>query len=447
MSQAASTTSGQQPAGRAAARRVAVASALGTTVEYYDFTLYATTAALVFDKIFFPSVSPAVGALASFSTFFVGYLARPLGGVLFGHFGDRLGRKTMLVTTLLIMGLGTVLIGLLPSYDKIGVAAPILLVVIRLLQGLGMGGEYGGGVLMAMEFAPRGKQGFYTSLVHIGTPAGVLIPVGVVSVLDTTMSDAQFESWGWRIPFLLSAVLIGLGLYLRLKIGESPEFTKFREEADSHKAPAAVVVQRQLRDVLLSIVAKIAESGLFNVYYVVALSYATTQLGMSKTPVLIGILIACALECLTLPFFGRLSDRIGRRKLYIGGALFQVVLAVPFFLLMDTRNPVLITVAMALGLAVGHGAMYGAQAALFANLYPVDVRYTGLSITQQFGATLGGGLSPLLGSALIVAGGGGWGWVVAYVVGVAVLSSLCTIPLRRGENVVAQLDTPLGATR
>ncbi|KAA9161335.1 MHS family MFS transporter [Amycolatopsis acidicola] len=439
---------GAQPVDRAAARRVAIASALGTTVEYYDFTLYATTAALVFNKIFFPSVSSAVGALASFSTFFVGYLARPLGGVLFGHFGDRLGRKAMLVTTLLIMGLGTVLIGVLPSYGSIGIAAPILLVVIRLLQGVGMGGEYGGGVLMAMEFAPRNRQGFYTSLVHIGTPAGVLIPVGVVSILDTVMTDAQFESWGWRIPFLLSAVLIAVGLYLRLKISESPEFRRFRAEADSHKVPVAAVAKHHLRDVLASIVAKIAESGLFNVYYVVALSYATTQLHMAKTPVLLGILIACALECLTLPYFGRLSDRIGRRRLYIAGALFQLVLAVPFFLLMDTRNPVLITVAMSLGLAVGHGAMYGAQAALFANLYPVDVRYTGLSITQQFGATLGGGLSPLLGSALIVAGGGSWGWVVVYMIAVAVVSSLCTVPLRRGEiTTTPKVTTTTGAAR
>lgn len=418
---------------RAAARRVAVASALGTTVEYYDFTLYSTTAALVFDKVFFPTTSSAVGLLASFSTFFVGYLARPLGGILFGHFGDRLGRKAMLITTLLIMGLGTVLIGLLPSYGTIGVAAPILLVTIRLLQGIGMGGEYGGGVLMALEYAPRNRQGFYTSLVHIGTPAGVLIPVGLVSILTSAMGDAQFQAWGWRVPFLLSIVLIGVGLYLRLRVSESPEFQRFRAEAESHRVPVARVARDHLRDAVASIVAKIAESGLFNVYYVVALAYATTQLHIPETQVLIGVLVACALECLTLPLFGRLSDRIGRRRLYIAGAVFQLVLAVPFFLLVDTRNPVLVGLAMTLGLAVGHGAMYGAQAALFANLYPVSVRYTGLSVTQQFGATLGGGLSPLLGSALIAAAGGGWIGVVGYMVAVAVLSSVCTVPLRRGD--------------
>jgi MFS family permease len=345
-----------------------------------------------------------------------------------------LGRKAILVVTLLLMGLGTFVVGILPSYASIGVAAPILLVVIRLIQGIGMGGEYGGGVLMAMEYAPRRRQGFFTSLVHIGTPAGVLLPVGFVSILDVFMPEATFEAWGWRIPFLFSIVLIGVGLYLRLRISESPEFARLRERREVRKVPLAELGRGHIGDVLLSIVAKIAESGLFNVYYVVALTYATSQLGMAKIPVLIGILIACALECVTLPLFGALSDRIGRRKVYIGGALFQVLLGVPFFLLVDTRNPVLVTLAMVLGLAVGHGSMYGAQAALFANLYPVGVRYTGLSITQQFGATLGGGLSPLLGAALIAADGGGWTWVVAYVVGVAALSSLCTVPLRRGED-------------
>lgn len=432
---AAVTEPPSAPADPATARRVAIASALGTTVEYYDFTLYSTTAALVFDKVFFPTASSAVGLLASFSTFFVGYLARPLSGILFGHFGDRLGRKAMLVITLLIMGLGTTLIGLLPSYGTIGAAAPLLLVTIRLLQGIGMGGEYGGGVLMALEFAPPRRQAYYTSLVHVGTPAGVLIPVALVSILTSALTPAQFQAWGWRLPFLLSIVLIGVGLYLRLRVSESPEFRRFRAAATSHRVPAARVVRHHLRDAVSSIVAKIAESGLFNIYYVVALAYATTQLHMPRTPVLIGVLIACALECVTLPLFGRLADHIGRRRVYIGGALFQLALAVPFFLLVDTRNPVLITIAMALGLALGHGAMYGAQAALFANLYPVDVRYTGLSITQQFGATLGGGLSPLLGAALIAATGGGWTGVVVYMAGVAILSSLCTIPLRRGELV------------
>jgi MFS family permease len=414
-------------------RKVVTASALGTTVEYYDFTLYATTAALVFDKVFFPDASPLVGTLAAFATYFVGYAARPLGGILFGHFGDRLGRKNVLIITMLMMGLGTFAIGLLPSYDSIGVAAPVLLVLIRLVQGLGMGGEYGGGVLMALEYSPRSRQGFFTSLVHIGTPAGVLIPVGLVSILDATLPSGAYDSWAWRMPFLASILLVGVGIWMRLHVTESPEFVKMREDREVQSLPVKQVLTRQPATVVLSVLAKIAESGLFNIYYVVAITYVTTELDLAKGPVLLAVLIACAVECVTLPYFGALSDRVGRRKVYIFGAAFQAVLALPFFLLMETGQFWGYTVGMTLGLGVGHAAMYGAQGALFSNLYPVNVRYTGLSVTQQIGATLGGGLSPLIGTALLSAAGGHWSWLIAYCVGVAVLSGLAATRLRAGE--------------
>ena len=419
--------------GRTPLRRVVWASALGTTVEYYDFTLYATTAALVFNDVFFPAETPLVGTLAAFATFFVGYLARPLGGLIFGHFGDRLGRKNVLIITMLMMGAGTFAIGLIPSYDSIGVAAPLLLVLIRLVQGLGMGGEYGGGVLMALEYSPRERQGLSTSLVHIGTPAGVLLPVGLVTLLDAVLPEGAYESWAWRLPFLLSIVLIGVGFYIRLHLSESPAFVKMRAEREVRRVPVKEVFGRHLGSVALSILAKIAESGLFNVYYVVAIAYATTGLGLPRGPVLLAVLIACLAECFTLPLFGALSDRIGRRRVYIAGALFQAVLAVPFFLLVQTGDFALTTIAMVLGLAVGHGSMYGAQAALFANLYPVQIRYTGLSVTQQVGATLGGGLAPLAGTALLAAGGGHWTWLVAYMIGVALMSSFAAAGLSRGE--------------
>ncbi|MEV7124697.1 MFS transporter [Streptomyces sp. NPDC093260] len=414
-------------------RKVVTASALGTTVEYYDFTLYATTAALVFDKVFFPDASPLVGTLAAFATYFVGYAARPLGGILFGHFGDRLGRKNVLIITMLMMGLGTFAIGLLPSYGSIGVAAPVLLVVIRLVQGLGMGGEYGGGVLMALEYSPRTRQGFFTSLVHIGTPAGVLIPVGLVTVLDATLPSGSYDSWAWRMPFLASILLVGVGIWMRLHVTESPEFVRMREDREVQSLPVKQVFTRQPATIVLSVLAKIAESGLFNIYYVVAITYVTTELDLAKGPVLLAVLIACAVECVTLPYFGALSDRIGRRKVYVFGAAFQAVLALPFFLLMETGQFWGYTVGMTLGLGVGHAAMYGAQGALFSNLYPVNVRYTGLSVTQQIGATLGGGLSPLIGTALLSAAGGHWSWLIAYCVGVAVLSGLAATRLRAGE--------------
>ncbi|MFE2759538.1 MFS transporter [Streptomyces halstedii] len=421
------------PASRASLRKVVTASALGTTVEYYDFTLYATTAALVFDKIFFPDASPLVGTLAAFATYFVGYAARPLGGIIFGHFGDRIGRKNVLITTMLMMGLGTFAIGLLPSYDSIGIAAPLLLVLIRLIQGLGMGGEYGGGVLMALEYSPPSRQGFFTSLVHIGTPAGVLIPVGLVTVLDNALPSGSYDAWAWRLPFLASILLVGVGVWMRLHVTESPEFVKMRQDREVQSLPVREVLTRRTRTVVLSVLAKIAESGLFNIYYVVAITYVTTELDLPKGPVLLAVLIACAVECLTLPFFGALSDRVGRRKVYVAGALFQAVLALPFFLLVETGQFWAYTLGMTLGLGIGHAAMYGAQGALFSNLYPVDVRYTGLSVTQQVGATLGGGLSPLIGTALLAVGGGHWSWLIVYCVGVAVVSGLAASRLRQGE--------------
>lgn len=421
------------PESRASLRKVVTASALGTTVEYYDFTLYATTAALVFDKVFFPDASPLVGTLAAFATYFVGYLARPLGGIIFGHYGDRIGRKNVLIVTMLMMGIGTFAIGLLPSYDSIGIAAPLLLVLIRLIQGLGMGGEYGGGVLMALEYSPPRRQGFFTSLVHIGTPAGVLIPVGLVTILDSTLPADSYDSWAWRLPFLASILLVGVGIWMRLHITESPEFVKMRQDREVQSLPAREVLTRRTRTVVLSVFAKIAESGLFNIYYVVAITYVTTELDLPKGPVLLAVLIACAVECLTLPFFGSLSDRIGRRKVYVAGALFQAVLALPFFLLIETGQFWAYALGMTLGLGVGHAAMYGAQGALFSNLYPVNVRYTGLSVTQQIGATLGGGLSPLIGTVLLSAGGGHWSWLVAYCVAVAVVSGLAASRLRQGE--------------
>jgi MHS family shikimate/dehydroshikimate transporter-like MFS transporter len=296
-----------------------------------------------------------------------------------------------------------------------------------------MGGEYGGGVLMALEYSPPRRQGLFTSLVHIGTPAGVLLPVGLVTLLDSTLPAGAYDAWACRLPFLASILLILVGVYIRLRVSESPEFVKAREQREVQSLPVKEVFARHGLKVVLSILAKVAESGLFNVYYVVAIAYVTTELGLPREPVLVAVLIACLLECATLPLFGALSDRIGRRRVYIGGALFQILLAIPFFLMVETGDFWLTTLAMTLGLAVGHGAMYGAQAALFANLYPVAVRYTGLSATQQIGATLGGGLAPLAGTALLAAGGGHWTWLVAYAIGIAAISSIAATQLGSGE--------------
>jgi len=410
-------------------RTVAVASAIGNMIEYYDFTLYATATALVFNKIFFPSTDPLVGSLLAFATFFVGYCARPLGGVLFGHFGDRVGRKTALLLTILIMGLGTFLIGFMPTYGQIGVLAPICLIVLRLLQGIGIGGEYGGGMVMTVEHAPADRRGFFSSLVHIGVPAGFLIPIALLGILSVYMSEADFLSWGWRIPFLFSIVLVGIGLFIRFRISETPAFRRVLAEEGPAGVPVVEAVRNHAGNILFGIGAKIAESGLFNIYAVFAITYCKTKLGLPTQTILNGVLIGCALECLTLPFFGALSDRIGRRTVYVGGMIFQVFLALIFFQMLDTGQTSLIWLAIALGLAVGHGSVYGAQGAYFSELFPARIRYSGLSLVQQLGPILGGGLSPLVATALLAEYGSSL-WVAGYMVAMALLSAACTFALR-----------------
>ncbi len=413
-----------------AMRKVALASAIGNTIEYYDFTLYATATALVFNKIFFPTHDPLVGTLAAFATFFVGYCARPLGGILFGHFGDRVGRKTALLLTMIIMGVGTFLIGLVPSYDSIGVWAPITLLLLRLAQGIGIGGEYGGGMVMTIEHAPADRRGFFSSLVHIGVPAGFLVPIALLGVLSSQMSEASFISWGWRLPFLFSVVLVAVGLFIRFQISETPEFKKVLAKGETAAVPVIEAVNSHPRNVLLGIGAKIAESGLFNIYAVFAIAYCVDVLGLPRQTILNGVLVGCALECFTLPVFGALSDRVGRRAVYIGGLLFQVALAFVFFAMLDSGSVTYIWLAIALGLAVGHGSVFGAQGAFFAELFPARIRYSGLSLVQQIGPILGGGMSPLLATTLLSRYPGNVTPIALYMALMAVVSAVCALGLR-----------------
>lgn len=411
-------------------RRVALASAIGNTIEYYDFTLYATATALVFNKIFFPSDNPLVGTLAAFATFFVGYCARPLGGILFGHFGDRVGRKTALMITMIIMGMGTFLIGLVPTYASIGIWAPISLLLLRLVQGIGIGGEYGGGMVMTVEHAPPERRGFFSSLVHVGVPAGFLIPIALLGLLSANMSEDSFLSWGWRLPFLASIVLVLLGLFIRFQISESPVFKQVLEEGEAAEIPLVEAVRSHRPNIILGIGAKIAESGLFNVYAVFAITYCVSVLGLPRTLILNGVLFGCALECFTLPMFGALSDRFGRKPVYIFGLVFQAALALVFFTMLDTKETTMIWLAIALGLAVGHGSVFGAQGAFFAELFPARIRYSGLSLVQQIGPILGGGLSPLVATSLLAEYGGTTLPIAIYMALMAVVSGICASLLR-----------------
>jgi MHS family shikimate/dehydroshikimate transporter-like MFS transporter len=382
---------------------VAIASLVGTTIEWYDFFLYGTAAALVFNRLFFPTFDPIAGTLASFGTYAVGFAARPIGGIVIGHYGDRVGRKTMLVFTLVVMGLATMLIGVLPTYAAIGPWAAVLLVILRLAQGFGVGGEWGGAVLMAVEHAPPARRGFYGSWPQMGVPAGLLLSTSVFS-LFAGLPDAQFLAWGWRIPFLLSGLLVIIGLMIRLRLLETPAFAKLKHGAREVRLPIVDVLRRYQREVAVAVGARIAENGGFYIYSVFALVYGTQHVRMPRQMILNGVLIGAAIDLMLMPIFGALSDRVGRRPVYLFGAVMTGVSAFPLFWLLDTASPVLVWSGLSLAF-VGHAAMYAPQAAFFAELFGTDVRYSGASLGSQLASVLAGGLSPFIATALLSAYG------------------------------------------
>ena len=407
-------------------RRVVLASFIGTTIEWYDYFIYGTAAALVFNKLFFPSLDPFTGTVAAFGTFAVGFFARPIGGLVFGHYGDKLGRKTMLVTTLVMMGVATFLIGCLPTYTAIGVAAPVLLVVLRFIQGFGVGGEWGGAVLMVVEHGHQGRRGFYASWAQAGVPIGLLLATGIFSLLNAQLTDEQFIAWGWRVPFLIGILLLVVGLYIRLAILESPLFKKLQEEEPDRPAPIREVLRKHPRNILIAMGARFAENASFYIFTVFIYAYARDQLQLDRQVILNGILIASAAQFVAVPCFGALSDRVGRRPVYLFGAVFTALFAMPFFLLMNTQTPGLITLALVLAVAVGHAAMYGPQAAFFSELFGTRVRYSGISIGYQLASPFAGGLAPII-AAVLLKWSGGNPWPVAVYLIITCLITLTAI--------------------
>ena len=404
-------------------RRAALGSFVGTTIEWYDYYLYGTAAALVLGPLFFPSKEGAVGVIAAFATYAVGFAARPLGGAVAGHLGDRIGRKAVLVASLLCMGVSTTAIGLLPTHAQIGVWAPVLLVTARLLQGFSAGGEWGGAVLLSVEHAPAGRRGLFGAIPQMGSAAGMVLASGGFWLTRTLTSPEQFLSWGWRVPFLVSAVLVVVGLLIRLKVTDSPAFTALREADGLARRPVAEVLRRNKRGVVLTTGMRLGQNGAYVLYTVFALNYLTTHVREDGADVgLLAVLVASLLSLAATPLWGLLSDRVGRKPVYLFGGVLTAVFTVPAFALLDTGSTVLIVGAVVVAINLGHDSMYGAQGAFFAEQFDQRTRYSGASLGYSIGAVLGGGLTPLIAASLLALGGGSPWIVAAYLTFLAVLT-------------------------
>jgi MFS transporter, MHS family, shikimate and dehydroshikimate transport protein len=395
--------------------RVVFASSIGTIIEWYDFLIYGTAAALVFNKLFFPAADPMLGTLAALGSAAVGFFARPFGGAVFGYFGDRLGRKSMLLLTLVIMGLGTFAIGLLPTYAQIGIWAPILLVTLRIIQGIGLGGEWGGAALMVLEHAPKHRRGFCGSLVQVGFPIGLILSAAVFALVSK-LPEEDFLSWGWRVPFLSSIILVALGTFIRFRVSESPVFLAMKAKNEVAKNPFIEAVVHQRKNFLVAVGLKICEVSWVYMLTVFMVVYATKNLGLPKSLLLDAIMIAAAIEIVTIPLFGYLSDVFGRRPFYFAGTLFTICFAFPLFWLMEMRDPWIVIAATAVALSFGHGLMFGPQATYFPELFGARARYTGASFGFQVSAAIGGGLTPILATWLVGTMGGTAGVSILLIV-------------------------------
>jgi len=400
-------------------RNTILASVFGSVIEWYDFFLYATMAALVFNSEFFPEFDPLIGTLVAFGTFAAGFITRPIGGLIFGHFGDRIGRKKILVITMLIMGISTFLMGCLPGYAQIGVAAPILLLLLRMMQGIGLGGEWGGAAILTFEHAPRGKRGLFSSWPQTGVPLGLLLSTLAVN-LASMPGDEALVAWTWRIPFLASIVLVIVGLVVRLKVEEPKAFTDIVKTGERVKVPVFEVIRHYPKQILVGIGARFSESITFNVYNAFILTYTTTVLGLSSTYALNGLLISSVIGFVIIPFAGRLSDKYGRRPVFAAGAAVALVTAFPVFALIDTGVEQLIWLAIALGWALGACTMFGAEAAFFAELFPARVRYTGMSLVYQLGVLPSGAVAPVIAIWLVSISGSSWPVAVYIMVAAAI---------------------------
>src|SRR5579859_920496 len=425
---------------------VIAASTTGTAIEWYDFFLYGTMSTLVFPKLFFPESSQVVGTLLSFFTFFVGFLARPIGGAIFGHLGDRIGRKATLVTTLLLMGIATLLVGFMPSYAQIGLAAPIIVSLLRFCQGLGVGGEWGGSVLLAMEYGHKRNRGFWASWPQMGVPVGLILSTVIVNIIQGAAGASFVTGFAWRIPFLISALLIVVGLYIRLRILETPLFAEVKSQNREVSAPIIEAFRHSTPEILLSAGARFTEQAPFYLFTTFVITYGLDKLLLDRTLILNAITIAAVVELFTIPLFGYLSDFVGRRRWYLVGCILMAAFAFPYFLLMNSKSNGLFILSVVLSLAIFHAWVYGPQAALIAERFGTRARYSGASLGYQLAAPFAGGLAPIialvllngkttlsalgLSGVVINIGGGSWQAVSIYIIVLGAISFASVLGLK-----------------
>lgn len=424
---------------RSILKRVAGASAIGTAAEYYDFFAYGTAAVLFFGQLFFPSADPLVSTLAAFATYAVGFLARPLGGIVFGHIGDKVGRKKALVITILIVGLGTFCIGLLPTYEKIGFWAPVMLILIRVLQGFGVGGEQAGAVLMTAEYSRPERRGFFASWVQIGAPLGFLLPSALFALLNYQLSPQQMLEWGWRIPFLISLLLVIVGLFIRLRIDESPVFAEIRQTKAVESQPVLEVIRRYPGIIIKGVCAKLIEACAFAMFTVIVLAFGKAN-HLSASILLDTMIVAVILEIFSIPLMGKLSDRIGRKPVYLAGTLLLIIGIIPFFLILQQDNFWMTQIAMIMALTFGHSMCYAPQASYFPELFPTRIRCSGIALIWQIGSLLGSGVLGLLAVKILQVTGGDYHGLAIYMMVLGIISFIGllmlpeTAPRARGSE-------------
>lgn len=423
-----------------------LASMMGTTIEWYDFFIYGTAAALIFNKIFFPAIDPLTGTMAAFATYAVGFFARPLGGIVFGHFGDKVGRKSMLLITLFLMGVPTILIGLIPSYESIGYWAAVLLVLMRFLQGIAVGGEWGGAVLMAVEHAPDGKKGLFGSLPQAGVAPGLILSslaMGTVAKLP----EADMLSWGWRIPFLASVVLLAVGWFIRAKVSESPDFEGMQTRGKEVKLPVVEVIRNYPREVFAVVGARLAEVTWFYTVVTFALAFATGTLGVSRGVMLEANIWGALVALFVMPICGLLGDKVGHKAMFMLGTVCIVVCAPIFFQFLQTREAAWINTALILAVGLVYSLLYGPEGSLFSAQFPPEVRYTGISLAVQVSGAIGGGLAPIVATWLLKIGGGDPRYVTWYLSVLGVIACFSAWRMHGSKRSLGNEPVPSSASR